>query len=68
MEIIGNNHESDAIIGTKIEEIGREGEKNLTRVDIDYEEERKSKHLASHIEEYVEMEQYDDVLFCKEDC
>ncbi|KAJ8452601.1 hypothetical protein Cgig2_004937 [Carnegiea gigantea] len=36
-------------------------------VDIDYEEERKSKHLASHIEEYVEMEQYDDVLFCKED-
>lgn len=43
------------------------GRKNLTRDDIDYEEERKSKHLATYTEEHVEMEQYDDVLLCKED-
>lgn len=40
------------------------GRKNLTRDD---EEGRRNKHLATYTEEYVQMEQYDDVFLCKED-
>ncbi|XP_074267982.1 scarecrow-like protein 30 [Silene latifolia] len=48
-------------------ENGSRGRKNNLRGDdddTDYEEGRRNKHLAAYEEEYVEMEQFDDVLLC----
>ncbi|GMH11196.1 hypothetical protein Nepgr_013037 [Nepenthes gracilis] len=39
--------------------------KNHHRDDNDYQDSRSSKHIAVYDEEYIQMEQYDDVLLCR---
>ncbi|KAK9734802.1 hypothetical protein RND81_04G164200 [Saponaria officinalis] len=41
--------------------------KNRQRDDVGYEDSRGNKQQASSNEDYIEMEEYDDVLLCKED-
>nr|AUS89425.1 GRAS family transcription factor [Sesuvium portulacastrum] len=64
------DHKNDSVNGFRNEGDNNKsrGKKNHTRYDADDEEqERRNKHLAISNEEYVQMEQYDDVLLCKED-
>uniref|UniRef100_A0A7C9ELW7 Uncharacterized protein n=4 Tax=Opuntia streptacantha TaxID=393608 RepID=A0A7C9ELW7_OPUST len=56
-------------IATEVETklAGSSRRKNHQRDDNGHEEGRSNKQQASYNEDYVEMEQYDDVLLCRED-
>ncbi|KAH9626584.1 hypothetical protein KSS87_005435, partial [Heliosperma pusillum] len=49
-----------------VEDGSRGRKNNLRDDDTDCEEGRRNKHLAAYDEEYVEMEQFDDVLLCND--